>query len=159
MTWTIRMPFDLASKNAVKRNPHERKRRRDSFAGWLIAAARQQAIPVATRPPGRGAELVDPVQHRRVTITRIMRPGQRSYDDDGLQAGDAVLLRDAMQPSRWRYRKGVAVPIGQCSGAGLINDDSPTWATFSYAQERGAVAGVRVEIQDAPELARKVRER
>lgn len=134
--WVITMPFDLASKNSVARNHHARAARRNQFAAALSVVARDAGIPIGPTVP-----------QRRVTITRIYAGKQRPFDGDGLQAGDAVLLRDAMQLPRKYKRKGVTREV---FGASIIRDDGPFWADFHYRQEPSTDGrpAVRIEIED-----------
>lgn len=149
--WVLAVPIDLPSKNGIPRHVHARKDLRNRWASMLSAAARQVGIPLATRAPHlRGEGPAPSVPFRAVTITRLMGNGQRRYDDhDGMEGG-AVMLRDAMQATRYRWRKGVAMPIGVVPGAGIVWDDSAKWSAWTYAQERASdgVARVRIEVSE-----------
>ena len=149
--WRFVLPIDLPSKNGIPRHVHARKDMRNRWAHMLGMAARQAGIPLATRLPHlRGEGPAPSVPFRAVTITRLMGKGQRRYDDhDGLEGG-AVMLRDAMQATRYRWRRGVPMPIGVVPGAGIVWDDSAKWSAWTYAQERAAdgVAAVRIEVSE-----------
>lgn len=150
--WSFTLPIDLPSKNGVPRNRHAYKRWRDGLASSLAAAARQLGIPCAVNPPHQrgAASTATMVPRRMVTITRLIAKGGKRYDErDGLEGG-AVALRDAMQKTRYRWKKGVEYPIGTVPGAGIVWDDSAKWSDWAYAQERSAdgKAGVRIEVED-----------
>lgn len=155
MNWTFTLPIDLPSKNGVPSNRHARARLRNGWAHRLENAAREVGIPLASKQPApRG---VDPVcvrvPRRHVTIIRMMAAKQRPYDTgDGLQGG-ASLFRDAMQVTRYRWRKGVAMPIGVVPGAGIVWDDSAAWSEWAYEQRRApdGKAFVVVEVRDVGE--------
>lgn len=66
-------------------------------------------------------------ERRRLAITRIIGPREREYDYDNLVGGCKALL-DAMVK------------------AGLVLNDNARWLTATYAQERGAASGVRVDV-------------
>lgn len=158
--WVLAVPIDLPSKNGIPRHVHARKDLRNRWAATLATLAREAGIPLARRDPHeRGKGPAANVPRRSIAIVRLMGKGQRPYDlGDGMEGG-AAMLRDAMQATRYRWRKGVAWPIGVVPGAGIVWDDSAAWSTWTYAQERAAdgVAGVRIEVSETTaggELAR-----
>ena len=151
MRWTLTLPIDLPSKNGVPRNRHAYKRQRDRYAATVRAVAIAAGMPLAIREPHeKGKGPPSNVPRRAVTITRLWGAGQRAYDaGDGLEGG-AVMLRDAMQATRYRWRKTVAWPVGLVPGAGIVWDDSPKWSMWSYSQRKAedGKARVVVEVRD-----------
>lgn len=149
--WVLDVPIDLPSKNAIPRNPHARRDLRNRWAATLATLARQAGIPLGSKPPHLRGEATAPnVPRRSVAIVRLMGRGQRPYDlGDGMQGG-AAMLRDAMQVTRYRWKRGVPMPIGVVPGAGIVWDDSARWSVWTYAQERApdGKPGVRIEITE-----------
>jgi hypothetical protein len=149
--WSFELPIDMPSKNGIPRHPHARKDLRNRWAAMLRVAARGSGMPLGERGPHlRGVGPPPNVPRRAVVIVRLMGKGQRAYDQhDGLEGG-AVMLRDAMQVTRYRWRKGVAMPVGLVPGAGIVWDDSAAWSSWTYAQERApdGVARTRIEVTD-----------
>lgn len=120
MTWSLELPVEIPSANALMRGRTVRARRarysrlRRSM-GWAVLVAGGH-VPPASGP-------------RRVRIVRRMGPRQLPYDDDNLAAGAKPLLDELV-------------------AHGLIRDDSPRWVSVEYAQERGSAPGARVEVSD-----------
>ena len=143
--WRFVVPIALASANDHVVNGRHAvaaamyRKRRDQWAWWLRAASMAAGVP----------RVESVVSFRRVTITRLWGKGQRAWDDDNLVAA-CKALRDAMQATRYRWRKGVSWPIGVVPGAGIVWDDSAAWSTWTYAQERAAdgKAAVRIEVSE-----------
>lgn len=92
---------------------------RDDKHAWVWMMRQQRLalrIPAATKL-------------RRVTLTRIIGPGQRAYDRDNL-VGGAKLIVDAMVLER------------------LLLNDSAEGVELHHMQERGAASGLAVLIEE-----------
>lgn len=139
MRWSFTAPIALASTNAIIRATRAGMDPRR--AGGMYRSARNK-LAFTVRMAARAVPVPQATRRRHVTITRLIGKGQRQWDDDAMALA-CKALRDAMQLDG--MRGGRYVP-----GAGLIVDDSPTWATFAYAQERAADGqpGVRIEITE-----------
>jgi hypothetical protein len=153
MTWTIALPRPVPSANDRHVNGRDMvgralyRRLRDSWARDLRIMATLAGVAFVTdRNQPR----------RRVVIVRIMGKGQREYDVQNLIGGTKAIV-DAMQPPRPGYctvyktgkRKGQPRIVAPVHGAALIVSDAPSWVELEYRQERGEVAGCRIEIEDA----------
>jgi hypothetical protein len=158
MTWTLRIPRPVPSKNAHYVNGGTNAQRamyrtlRNTWASEIAEAWRNWQARSDTGFPTVGGQYL-PV--RKVTLTRIYCGRQREYDYDGLVGGFAPIL-DAMKPPRpggvttfkSGPRKGQMKIVKPVPGAALIVDDAPRWVEVTYRQERGAEAGCLIEIED-----------
>lgn len=119
--WAFVIPREVLSLNAHRTNAGSRwgqRKYRDDRTAW------QQWFMVRHDRESTGAH-----RRRRVTLTRVMGKGQREFDADNLSGGMKVCV-DAMVRAGW------------------LRDDTKQWAEIHYAQERGAVAGLRVLVEE-----------
>lgn len=122
MRWTMYLPVEIPSANALKRALYGGNRGayssvRREFAYAVAFKCRQ--IPKATGP-------------RSVTITRLIAKRGRQYDQDNLVAGAKGLMDELV-------------------AHGLLLGDAPHQVTVTYQQERGGgpAGATRVVIEEA----------
>jgi hypothetical protein len=117
---TLAIPVEVVSANVLRRRfRHPHAYRKLRHSYGWALLA--EAI-------NQGAPMAD--GPRRVRITRIIGKGGRMFDPDNLVGGAKPLVDELV-------------------AARLIVDDTAAAAEIEYAQERGPVAGTRIEIEEA----------
>jgi hypothetical protein len=102
---TLVLPIQLKSKNERDRM-HWRQQR----------AMRQSYHDIVTLKYSRNE--LPPEVKQRVTVTRVMGPRERDFDEQNIGAGTAIELIDAL------------------TAAGYWKDDSPRWLETRFVQAR-----------------------
>lgn len=157
--WTFTVPRPVPSSNAryvnggslVQMAIYRRHREawaRDLRVAALAAGMRDALVTDGYRP------------RRRIVIVRLMRKGQRRYDEQNLVAGCKAIV-DAMQPPRpgavtvfkSGRRQGQPRLVKPLGGAALIVSDAPGWVVVEYHQERGDAPGCRITIENITQEA------
>jgi hypothetical protein len=145
MTWTLHIPLDLPSANAHVVNGRDRATGaryaalRNKAAGMLKVAATAAGLPIVRATAvldanGLRLDVVRAVPFRTVRLVRLMAGRQRPWDPHDNLPAAFKLFADAMQAERVHTGKGRVRRL--VPGAGIVMDDSPRWAAWSYGQER-----------------------
>lgn len=111
----LTLPVPLVSLNELKgRHWGVRARGRREWAEALMVARARRLAPAS------------PPEYRQVVeVTRLMRAGERKFDEENLSGGNAKGLIDCL------------------TRLGFWRDDSPTWLAREYHQHRATPEDVR----------------